>query len=67
MVEHNQNETEVNQCEHKNYSPESLGWMEEVKSIWFQVREAAKEKDHSIDSSPPISNYDNICCLIISW
>jgi hypothetical protein len=43
MIEQHKNKTKVNQGKHADDSPESLDWMEEVKSIWFQVRIATKE------------------------
>jgi hypothetical protein len=43
VIEHHKNKTKVDQSKHANDSPEPLSWMEEIKSIWLQVRITTKE------------------------
>lgn len=58
MIKQDDNETEVNQGEHADHSPEALERVEKVEALWSQVGEGAEEHAARYDTSPPVGPHN---------
>ena len=60
VIQHAYHEAKVDQRDHADDAPPSLGWCKEVHALWPEVREGAEEQGARVDRLPPIRSLTDI-------